>query len=356
MKLNGNRKRLVVEESMHEMVWYYPEGHQAHAEYGHPERPERVDKIRSVLKEAGIWDSYPELVSIPISQDVLETIHVPEYLERLENACASGRRLDLDTYTTTASWDLALKTAGGAAAVAKSVWHREARRGFALTRPPGHHATANRGMGFCLLNNIAIATENLFQNEGAIRTAIVDLDLHHGNGTQDIFWNRDDVFYFSTHQYPHYPGSGILSEVGAGRGEGKTANFPMPPMSGDQAFKAVMNEAILPLLERYRPEMILVSYGFDTHWRDPLGNVLLSADGYHWLIAQLTSWADMNCRGRIALFLEGGYDLDAASACTMGVVSALLGREWLDPLGPSPVPEMNTWRDMLIMAKKIWRL
>jgi len=211
-------------------------------------------------------------------------------------------------------------------------------------------------MGFCLLNNVAIAAEHLLQVEGAIKLAIVDLDLHHGNGTQDIFWTREDVLYISTHQYPHYPGTGNLNEVGAGRGQGKTANFPMPPMSGDQAFLAVMDEAILPLLDRFGPDMILVSYGFDTHWRDPLGHLLLSAAGYGELVASLTRWADHNCGGRIALFLEGGYDLEAGRACAQGVVAALLGQEFEDPLGPAPNPETNAWKRMLQQARQIWKL
>lgn len=341
---------------MHEMVWYYPAGHQEHYEHGHPERPERVEVIRESLESAGIWEAYPKLDPVIVSKDVLETVHDNRYLERFKNSSALGERLDMDTYTTTKSWDIALETAGGAVAVAKSVWHLESKRGFALTRPPGHHATMNRGMGFCLLNNVAIAAEYLFQNEGAIKLAIVDLDLHHGNGTQDIFWYRDDVFYISTHQYPHYPGSGLISEIGEGRGEGKTANFPMPPLSGDTAFEAVMSGAILPLLDRYKPDMVLVSYGFDTHWRDPLGNILLSAAAYGLLIQELAAWADKFCQGRIALFLEGGYDLESAKACTGCVVAALLGEDMVDPLGPSPTAEMNTWREMLYKAIKLWGL
>jgi acetoin utilization deacetylase AcuC-like enzyme len=341
---------------MHKMVWYYPDGHQEHFEYGHPERPERVEIIKESLESAGIWESYPRLDTVSVSKEVLEAVHDNRYLERLKKSSALGRRLDMDTYTTTKSWDIAMETAGGAVAVAKSVWHHESKRGFALTRPPGHHATINRGMGFCLLNNVAIAAEHLFQNEGAIKLAIVDLDLHHGNGTQDIFWHRDDLFYISTHQYPHYPGSGLLSEIGEGRGEGKTANFPMPPMSGDTAFETVMTGAILPLLDRYRPDMVLVSYGFDTHWRDPLGNILLSAAAYGLLIQELAEWSDKFCQGRIALFLEGGYDLESAKACTGSVVAALLGDEKVDPLGPSPTPEMNTWRQMLNKAIKLWGL
>lgn len=341
---------------MDDMVWYYPQGHERHAEYGHPERPERVDVIVTALQEAGLWETFPHLDPQDSPQEVMESVHERGYLERLEKICSSGGRLDLDTYATRESWILARNAAGGAVAVAKSVWHRQAKRGLALTRPPGHHATINRGMGFCLLNNVSIAAEHLLQREGAIRLAIVDLDLHHGNGTQDIFWNREDVLYISTHQYPHYPGSGLLREIGGGRGKGATANFPMPPGSGDRAYLTVMDKAILPLLTRFMPDMLLVSYGFDTHWLDPLGDIRLSADGYARLISSLAAWADDYAEGRIALFLEGGYDLEAAVACTQGVVAALLGKDWSDPLGPSPNPERDSWQGILRQALQIWGL
>jgi acetoin utilization deacetylase AcuC-like enzyme len=262
----------------------------------------------------------------------------------------------MDTYTTTASWQLALNAVGGALAVAESVWNREAQRGFALCRPPGHHATSNRAMGFCLLNNVALAAENLQQKFGAEKLAIIDLDLHHGNGTQDIFWNRGDVLYVSTHQSPLYPGTGSLSETGSGSGKGATVNLPMPPMTGDSGFQAVMFECILPLLDRFMPQMLLVSYGFDTHWRDPLGNLLLTAAGYASLITSLVNWADLNCEGRIMLVLEGGYDLEAAAACGQGITAALLGKEWDDLLGPAPYMEGEGWRTLLTRAKKLWNL
>ncbi len=341
---------------MQDIVFFYPQGHEAHAEYGHPERPERIKVIRKMLEAQGLWSETNLVDDLEVPMDILESIHSPQYLERLESTCQIGGRLDMDTYSTPASWGLALQAVGGAIAIAKSVWRRESNRGFALTRPPGHHATIDRGMGFCLLNNVAIASEYLLQREGAQRLAIVDLDLHHGNGTQDIFWEREELFYFSTHQYPHYPGSGRLSEIGGGRGKGKTANFPMPPRSGDEAYRAVLDEAILPLIQQFQPDMILVSYGFDTHWRDPLGNILLSAEGYRGLIRKLVNYVDENCQGRIALFLEGGYDLDAATACTQGIVSALINQKWTDPIGLSPTPESTAFRTMLDQAKELWGL
>jgi acetoin utilization deacetylase AcuC-like enzyme len=341
---------------MEELALFYPQGHEAHYETGHPERPDRVEVIRRALEERGHWEKSIHLDPLSIPQTILRVIHDPAYLSYLETACQRGQHLDMDTYTTPASWDLALNSAGGAGAVATCVWRRDARRGFALTRPPGHHATSNRGMGFCLLNNISLATEYLLQKEGAQRLAIIDLDLHHGNGTQEIFWRRAEVFYLSTHQFPHYPGTGYFDEMGAGIGDKTTANIPFPPLSGDQAYQTAMQEVILPLLNRFAPEMILVSFGFDPHWRDPLGQLLLSADGYARLIASLSQWADEYCEGRIALFLEGGYDLEAAAVCATTAVAALLGKPWEDTLGPSPQPEGHYWRNVLEQVRRVWGL
>jgi len=342
---------------MHEIVYFYPQGHEAHYEPGHPERPERVEVIRYALEKAGWWQPYPHLNPLEIPQKVLQAVHTPTFLARLEQVCRRGQHYDMDTYTTPESWELALNAAGGAIALATSVWVGSARRGFALTRPPGHHATRDQAMGFCLLNNVALAAQYLIQEEGAQRLAIVDVDLHHGNGTQDIFYHRKDVFYFSTHQYPHYPGTGSLDEMGEGEGVGYTANFPLPPFSGDKAFQVIMEELLLPLLHRYQPEMILVSYGFDPHWRDPLGSLLLSAGGFYSLVKALTAWADEHCEGRIAVFLEGGYDLEAARVCSLAVVAALLNKPWQDDLGSSPTSvEREYWKTMVQQAKQLWNL
>ena len=337
-----------------ELVFFYPEGHQAHFERGHPERPERVERLRQAFQEAGWWEIYPHLDAIPVPSDVLRSVHTPAYLEALQEACSHSAHLDMDTYTTQASWQIALNAAGGAIGVASAVWQGQAQRGFALSRPPGHHATIDQGMGFCLLNNIALAAEYLIQQQGARRLAIVDLDLHHGNGTQDIFWRRGDVFYLSTHQWPHYPGTGGVDETGGGPGKGFTANFPLPPFSGDQAFTTIMDRLIVPILERFAPQMILVSFGFDVHWRDPLGSLILSAAVYGNLISSLVDFAETQCKGKIALVLEGGYDLDAAAACGQSAVAALLKRPWQDTLGPSPLPESSHWQVMEGRAREIW--
>ncbi len=291
--------------------------------------------------------------------DLAVRVHSSSYLLVLERACTQGAHLDMDTYTTPESWQLAWNAAGGGTAVAAAVWKGDARRGFALTRPPGHHATKTRGMGFCLMNNIALAAEYLLtcplgSARSPSRLAIVDLDLHHGNGTQEIFYQRRDVLFISTHQSPFYPGSGRLEERGSGEGFGYTANIPFPRNTGDKGFRAAMDEIILPLLDRFRPEMLLVSIGFDTHWRDPLGSLIMSAAGLGALIGSLAQFADQNCSGKIALFLEGGYDLGVARACGLASAAALLGIQSEDSLGPPPYEEGSGWKDVLSQAKSLW--
>lgn len=336
---------------MDSLVFYYPEGHQKHYIYGHPERPERIQVIREGLQEAGYWSSFPIIPPFNPSDGLLTAVHDWEYLQLLERASQKEQMLDPDTYATRDSWQLALNAAGGALAVVDRVWEGEALTGFALTRPPGHHATRSRAMGFCLINNVAVAAEYLLLEKGAERIAIIDLDLHHGNGTQDIFWQRGDVIYVSIHQAPFYPGTGALYEVGAGPGEGSTLNLPIPAFSGDVAYQSLLAEIILPYLNQTRPKMLLISFGFDTHWRDPLGSMQVSADCVYRMITELGNWADANCRGRIAVVLEGGYDLEAGKACGQAVSAGLLRVPWQDTLGSSPKSEQDSWMETLREAK-----
>ena len=338
---------------MPEMVYFYPDGHEAHAASGHPERPERVEAIRQALEQTGLWRKPLPPVEVP--PKVLGSIHQAAYLEDLQALCRAGQWYDGDTYLLPASWPLALQAAGGAIQVAQAVWRRQAQYGFALCRPPGHHATPRRAMGFCLLNNIALAAEYLLQQAGARRLAIVDLDVHHGNGTQEIFWRRGDVLYISMHQWPLYPGTGSLHECGAGAGEGATLNCPLPPGTGDRGALAWMEELILPVMARFAPQMVLVSLGFDAHWRDPLAQLLFSARGYAALIGRLAEFAAKYAEGRLALVLEGGYDARASALSAQGALAALLNMPWEDRLGAAPHPETAAWRAALEQAKAIWR-
>ena len=341
---------------MDPLVLFYPDDHQKHQLRGHPERPDRVDVIKKGLIEIGLWETTPKLDPHVLSRDLLTAVHNAEYLEVLERASSHEQMLDPDTYTTKESWQLALNAAGGAVAVADAVWIGKYQTGFALTRPPGHHATQSRGMGFCLINNVAVAAEYLSTEMGVKTISIVDIDLHHGNGTQDIFWTRSDVSYVSLHQAPFYPGTGSLIEIGEGAGEGFTLNLPIPSSSGDLAFHTLCSDIVIPYLNRINPEILLISFGFDTHWKDPLGSMLVSASGIYNIIKSMTDWADLNCNGRVAVFLEGGYDLDAGHACGQAVAAALTNTKWEDYLGNAPSPESDGWQHTLREAKRIWDL
>lgn len=338
---------------MDSMALYYPDGHQKHNLNAHPERPERVEMMKKGLMEIGLWESSIQLDPIDIEDSVLETVHDQEYLYTLERASSRAQMLDPDTYTTLDSWMLALNAAGGAIAVADQVWDRKVKNGFALTRPPGHHATRYRGMGFCLINNIAVAAEYLVQKKGAGRVGIVDLDLHHGNGTQDIFWERPDITYVSIHQSPFYPGTGAINETGAGKGEGSTLNLPIPSYSGDNAYQTLMGDIVYPYLDRQQLDMLLISFGFDIHWKDPLGSMLVTAGGIYQMIIEAKSWAEKNCSGRLGIYLEGGYDLDAGFLSGQAVGAALSGVDWDSEQDRSPEEETDHWRETYSAAKTI---
>jgi len=336
---------------MDSLALYYPEGHQKHYLYDHPESPDRVEVIKKGLMEIGLWDKCPMLSPVELGDTLLESVHDREYLNLLEKASHHAQMLDPDTYTTLQSWQLALNAAGGGVAIADHVWERKAGTGFALTRPPGHHATRNRGMGFCLINNVAVAAEYLLQEKSTTKIAILDLDLHHGNGTQDIFWDRPDICYISIHQAPFYPGTGALYETGSDSAVGTTLNLPIPRFSGGTAYKTLTRDIILPYLEDQKPDMLLVSYGFDTHWKDPLGSMQVSAGCVFDIMSDLKKWAGEFCSGRIAVFLEGGYDLDAGLVCGQAIGAALTDKKWEDPLGESPDGEKDDWRETLSEAK-----
>jgi len=231
--------------------------------------------------------------------------------KRWTRLTASGGNLDGDTFFSPGTRAAALDAAGGTTALARMVQRGEADWGFAAVRPPGHHATARRACGFCIFNNIALAAADLLAETDAKRVAIFDWDVHHGNGTQDIFYDRPDVLYVSIHQWPHFPGSGLVGETGRGSGTGTTINLPFPAGATDADYRAAMTDVVIPAMERFRPDHILVSAGYDAHREDFLGGMLLSSRMFGEMAARLKQLADGICKGRMTLALEGGYHLEA---------------------------------------------
>lgn len=310
-----------------------------HNDPGHSECRERLQRIIESLESSGTLARLTPIEATPIDLELLSTMHDPNYIELVERCANSGGgMLDLDTYVNARSYEAGLMAAGGLINAVEAVLTGQVDNAFALVRPPGHHALRNRGMGFCLFNNVALAAQYAIQKHGLSRILIVDFDVHHGNGTQDAFYERDDVLYFSTHQYPHYPGTGHWKQRGQGKGEGEgyTVNVPLPYGVGDEGYAQAFEEILLPLARRYNPNLVLVSAGYDAHWADPLANMRLSTTGFHHLTSTLVSLAEELCQGRLVMTLEGGYDLSALSHSVLATFAALMREEVEDPLGPAP--------------------
>jgi acetoin utilization deacetylase AcuC-like enzyme len=307
----------------------------------HPENARRLKRILSILEDEGVLARLRPLEPRPATAEELQRVHTPEHIERVRRqAYAGGGYLDPDTYVSPHSFDAALMAAGGVVRAVEAVLADEVANGFALVRPPGHHATATRAMGFCLFNNIAVAARAALAGGEVAHVFIADFDVHHGNGTQDTFADDPAVFYFSTHQYPHYPGTGPWNEMGHGPGEGSVLNVPLPTGVGDAGYAHIFSELVWPLAERFRPDLILVSAGYDAHWNDPLAQINLSLTGYAWLEQELVRMAETLCDGRIVFTLEGGYQLDVLACGVLNAFYAMLGEDTIvDPFGPSPRPE-----------------
>ncbi|HEY8291618.1 MAG TPA: histone deacetylase [Thermomicrobiales bacterium] len=287
----------------------------------HPETERRLVAIIEHLDAEGLLAERPLLVPANAPREAITRVHGDTYVASLERFCAAGGGwLEPSTVVSAESFDVALLAAGGAIRAVDAVLTGEAQRVFALVRPPGHHATAETGMGFCLFNNVAIAAQHARDQYGLERVAIIDWDVHHGNGTNDIFYDDPHTLFISTHQYPLYPGSGRATERGAGAGEGYTLNLPLPPRSDDAAYLRVFDDLIGPLILSYQPELIFISAGYDAAQDDPLAEMSVSDDGFRQMAERVVAWADACCAGRIVALLEGGYDL---AALARGVATTL---------------------------------
>ncbi|HEY45301.1 MAG: hypothetical protein AMJ88_04590 [Anaerolineae bacterium SM23_ 63] len=307
---------------------------------GHPENPRRFQHF-SRLADSPLSEKLLRIEPQVAPMPVVTAIHPQSYVSALEQAASQGPGfLDHgDTYVTTASYQAALEAAGGAIEVVQAVIEGQARSGFALIRPPGHHTSATRPSGFCLLNNIAIAARYV-QSLGYKRVMIFDFDVHHGNGTQDLFEKDPSILYISTHQYGIYPGTGSIHETGSGEGSGSVVNIPLPARAGDQAFNAITDQLIEPIAKRFQPDILLISAGFDAHWNDPLASLQLSTTGYNQLGTSLFLMAEELCEGKIVYFLEGGYDPDDLWDNVLAILYSLAKESLpVDRLGSAPFPE-----------------
>jgi acetoin utilization deacetylase AcuC-like enzyme len=322
---------------------------------GHPEGPERQDVMHVVAerrRERGATVAEPK----PASREQILRVHTSSFVERLEATAGSAVMLDPDTFTSPESWDVTRLAAGAAAMAVDAVLDGAASRAAALVRPPGHHSGPDRARGFCLLNNVAVAAGQALAR-GVPRVAVIDFDVHHGNGTQEMFEADPRVLYVSTHQWPFYPGGGLVTDVGVGRGEGFTVNVPLERGATDGDYDIVFRDLVMPVVRLFSPGIVLVSAGFDAHERDPLGGMRMSEAGFALLTRYLVKAADECCAGRMVLVTEGGYNLEALAASLDAALDVMAGREPLpaaDVLEP-PTRGLAAVKQARTVQARYWR-
>jgi acetoin utilization deacetylase AcuC-like enzyme len=290
---------------------------------GHPERADRIRAIERILEQERFAALVREQASMA-EIDMVALAHPEDYVAKIRDACPREGmvRIDADTVMSPGTYEAALRGVGGAVQSVDEVMAGKVDNAFVAMRPPGHHAERSRAMGFCFFNNAAVAARRAQRKHGAERVAIVDWDVHHGNGTQDIFWDDPSVMYCSTHEAPLYPGTGAASERG---GRGTVVNVPLSAGDGSEVFREALEVAILPRIDAFHPDLLVVSAGFDAHWRDPLANLNLTEADFAWATRRLMDIADRRCGGRIVSVLEGGYDLEGLAKSTAAHVDALMG-------------------------------
>jgi acetoin utilization deacetylase AcuC-like enzyme len=307
---------------------------------GQPERPERLEAARNGLKGAGLESELELREPRPATREELLAVHTADHVDRVAGTKDRGHRFDPDTQAGPRSYEAAVRAAGAVAGAVEEVLDGTLNRAFCIVRPPGHHATSDRAMGFCLFNNVAVAAAQALEL-GLERVAIVDPDVHHGNGTQQIFWEDPRVLYVSSHQFPFYPGTGALDEVGEGAGRGFTLNLPMPGGLGDADYSRAYREIVEPIGRAFDPQLVLVSAGFDAHEADPLGGMEVTDAGFAELMDVCVSLASGSAKGRLVAVLEGGYSLDALASATATSVGRLLERP-SPSLEATPDPRTDT--------------
>ena len=304
----------------------------------HVENAGRLEAIISHLDQTGLKQQLTLIAPRPASIEELALIHDKGYISQIQDAAQKGGGwLDADTVMSPDSYEAAVYAAGGIIRATEAVMDGEVGSAFALVRPPGHHATPRRAMGFCLFNNIAIAAKYALTKYKLERIAIIDFDVHHGNATHDAFYDNPQVLYISTHEYPFYPGTGSLEETGNGAGKGATVNIPLPAGCGDGEYLQVFEQIIAPATRRFKPQLILVSAGYDTHWADGIALMQVSTTGFGQMVKIIKGLADELCSGRLVFTLEGGYHLEALAYSVKATFDVLLGNANIeDPLGESP--------------------
>jgi acetoin utilization deacetylase AcuC-like enzyme len=327
---------------------------------GHPEHAGRIKAVWDELDSTGLSARMRTITSAAADDDLILKLHTAHYLDTLKWVTSAHQEVVLlnpDTYFGPASLETARLAVGGVVQAVDEVISGRAMNALAVVRPPGHHAVRDSAMGFCIFGNVALAARFACETHGLERIMIVDYDVHHGNGTQALLYDDPHTLFVSTHQSPFYPGSGDIRETGTRKGQGYTVNIPLSAGNGDTNYLAIFREIIWPLADRYKPQLLVVSAGFDAHWDDPLANMNLSLTGYAYLTRELIHMAEKHCNGKIVFVLEGGYNLQALAHGVCNIAHALLGDDVIhDPLGPSPLQREPATAALIAEIKRIHQL
>jgi acetoin utilization deacetylase AcuC-like enzyme len=326
-----------------------------HITGNHPENPRRLEAIMDHLAKSGLLQQLVPITAVAATEQDLRRVHTERMILLAANlAGRGGGRIDMDTLVSSRSYEAALYAAGGTMAAVQATADGQVDAAFALVRPPGHHATPRQSMGFCIFNNVAVTARWAQERLGMQRIAILDFDVHHGNGTDDVFDADPDVLYISTHEYPLYPGTGDWRRPTHVRGPHNNLNIPLPAETDDVGYMQVFHALVEPALRRFRPDLLLVSAGYDGHWADPLAWQMLSLHCYYEIAASLYAISQNVCPGRLVFTLEGGYDVNVLSAGVEATFAALLGLPFQDPLGPARAQGVAV--DQLIRRLAEWHM